>query len=92
MATHVMTTDEFARANGRRREASTLLTWLKNTASKIAESWDWCRNYQLTVRELERLTDKELDDIGILRLDIPTIAMRSAAAAQDARLASSHTS
>lgn len=34
--------------------------------------------YRETVRELSRLTDRELNDLGISRADIPYIARRAA--------------
>lgn len=36
------------------------------------------RKYQETYRELARLSTRELDDLGISRGDIPTIARRAA--------------
>ena len=85
MAMHVMTTDELSYTNGRRRGTSTLLTWLKRTLSNLADSLAWYHCYRENVRELENLSDRELDDIGISRWDIPTIAMKSANSAQASR-------
>lgn len=36
------------------------------------------RKYQETYRELSRLTSRELDDLGISRSDIPSIARKAA--------------
>jgi len=36
------------------------------------------RKYQETYRELSRLSQRELDDLGIARTEIPSIARRSA--------------
>jgi uncharacterized protein YjiS (DUF1127 family) len=36
------------------------------------------RKYQETYRELSRLSSRELDDLGITRSDIPTIARKAA--------------
>lgn len=36
---------------------------------------DW-RRYRQTVNELSRLTNRELDDLGITRGDIPAVARR----------------
>jgi uncharacterized protein YjiS (DUF1127 family) len=36
------------------------------------------RKYHETYRELSRLSPRELDDLGIARTDIPTIARRAA--------------
>ena len=87
MAMHVMTTEDFARAGERRREASTLLNSLENTSQKLATSWAWYKLYRDNVRELERLSERELDDIVIARWNIPTIAMESASATVDAQMA-----
>ena len=37
--------------------------------------------YRETVRELSHLDDRELNDLGIVRYDIPNVARPSAAAA-----------
>jgi len=86
MTMHVMTTDELARAGERRRGASTLLIWLENTSQKLAASWAWYKMYRENMRELERLSERELDDIGISRWNIPTIAMQSANAVHETRM------
>ena len=46
---------------------------LKSIASKIS-SW---RRYRDSVRELSRLTDRELNDLGISRGDIEFVARKS---------------
>ncbi len=53
------------------------MTSLKSIAEKLA-SW---RRYRDAVRELSQLTDRELDDIGIRRGDIPFIAASAARSA-----------
>jgi len=35
--------------------------------------------YQQTVRELSQLSDRELDDLGITRYDIPSVAKSASA-------------
>ena len=47
---------------------------MKSLAIKIA-SW---RRYRESVRELSRLTDRELNDLGIGRADIDSIVRQSA--------------
>ncbi|MEO1018118.1 MAG: DUF1127 domain-containing protein [Pseudomonadota bacterium] len=37
---------------------------------------DW-KGYRETVNELERLTDRELEDIGVLRVDIRRLARQA---------------
>ena len=38
------------------------------------------RRYRDAVRELSQLTDRELSDIGIVRVDIPSIARAASSA------------
>lgn len=45
----------------------------------ITKFRNWLR-YRETVRELSRLTDRELDDLGISRWDIPLVARKHSAA------------
>ena len=49
---------------------------LKTIAVKLS-GW---RRYRDAVRELSQLTDRELNDIGISRVDIPSIAREAVAA------------
>ena len=53
------------------------MTSIKSITEKLA-AW---RRYRDAVRELSQLTDRELDDIGIRRGDIPFIAASAAHAA-----------
>ncbi len=53
------------------------MTPLKTLAEKLA-AW---RRYREVVRELSEFTDRELEDIGIRRGDIPFIAAEAARAA-----------
>ena len=53
------------------------MTSIKSITEKLA-AW---RRYRDAVRELSALTDRELDDIGIRRGDIPFIAAGAAQAA-----------
>jgi uncharacterized protein YjiS (DUF1127 family) len=52
------------------------MTSIKSITEKLA-AW---RRYRDAVRELSQLTDRELDDIGIRRGDIPFIAAGAAQA------------
>ncbi len=47
---------------------------LKTLATKLA-AW---RRYRESVRELSRLSDRELNDLGIGRADIETVVRQSA--------------
>ena len=53
------------------------MTTFKTITEKLA-SW---RRYRDAVRELAQLSDRELDDIGVRRGDIPFIAAQAARAA-----------
>jgi len=53
------------------------MTSIKSIGEKLT-AW---RRYRDAVRELSQLSDRELDDIGIRRGDIPFIAASSARAA-----------
>jgi uncharacterized protein YjiS (DUF1127 family) len=50
------------------------MTPFKSISEKLA-SW---RRYRDAIRELSQLTDRELDDIGIRRGDIPFVAAQAA--------------
>ena len=45
--------------------------------SHIVQVYRQWRRYNTTVRELSRLNDRELSDIGITRTDIPRAAWES---------------
>jgi len=53
------------------------MTPIKTITEKLG-AW---RRYRDAIRELSQLTDRELDDIGIRRGDIPFIAANAARAA-----------
>lgn len=53
------------------------MTPFKSLTEKLA-SW---RRYRDAVRELAQLSDRELDDIGIRRGDIPFVAAQASRAA-----------
>ena len=85
MAKQMTMTGDFAPAHGRRHGVSTLLVWLTETRTKLANSLEWYRLYRDSAKELERLTNRELNDIGISRYDIPKVAAQSATAKLDDR-------
>ncbi|MEM7041881.1 MAG: DUF1127 domain-containing protein [Pseudomonadota bacterium] len=82
MAPHVMANDGLIRTGGRPSTPAALI-WLERMTQKLIASWAWYDTYRHTARELSQLTNRELDDIGIARADIPTIALQAANAAQD---------
>jgi uncharacterized protein YjiS (DUF1127 family) len=45
----------------------------------LVRSYNAWRRYRTTVAELERLTNRELSDLGINRGEIPFVAMSSSA-------------
>jgi len=55
----------------------TAITPFKTITEKLA-SW---RRYRDAIRELSQLTDRELDDIGIRRGDIPFVAAQASQSA-----------
>ena len=67
---------------GRSIREKPIFRWASDVLSKLAASRAWYQEYRATVSELDNLSNRELDDIGIARCDIPTIAMRSASAKQ----------
>jgi uncharacterized protein YjiS (DUF1127 family) len=51
----------------------------KIMTSKLVASYRSWRKYRETYNELMRLSPRELQDLGIARVDIPVIARQSAA-------------
>ncbi len=70
-----------APGGARRKGRSALAADVNHLAHRLVAWFDEWRRYHETLRELSRLDDRELDDIGIARRDIPSIAKKSAAAA-----------
>lgn len=85
MAAHAISSHGIERSGERRHGGSPLLELLKDVARKLAASWTRYQNYRQTMRELEGLSQRELDDIGVARCDIRMIAMQSANTIQDRR-------
>ena len=78
MAKQMTMTSDFAPTHGRRHGISTLLAWFEETTQKLSLSMEWYRIYRDSAKELERLSERELEDIGISRYDIPRVAAQSA--------------
>ena len=51
---------------------------MQNMVKMIAEKVSAWRRYRSSVRELSRLTDRELNDLGLNRYDIEWVARKSA--------------
>lgn len=85
MAAHAINSHGLEHADERRHDVSPLLELLKNVGSKLLASWAWYKHYRQTEDELASLSDRELNDIGIARYDIPWIALQSANDQSDRR-------
>ena len=46
--------------------------------TSIAQKLESWRRYRASVRELQQLSDRELNDLGIIRSDIDVIARKAA--------------
>ena len=77
MTTHAMTSKSTFTGGGR-SDTWSLVDWIRTTLIKLESSVIWYRQYRATVQELSALSNRELDDIGVARSDIPKIALDSA--------------
>jgi uncharacterized protein YjiS (DUF1127 family) len=78
-ATFVETNQRHEPASGPGSAAGSLLSSLKRPWTKLANWLVDLERYRESTFELRFLTDRELDDIGIPRWQIPEIAWRSVA-------------
>lgn len=78
MAKFAMMTGTIPHTGDRSREPSTLRAWFEGIARRVSYSWAWYQDYRETAHELNGLSDRELNDIGIPRCDIPMIAAQAA--------------
>lgn len=62
-----------------------LFTWLTRQIARLAKARERRRLAQTTMNELERLSDRELADIGIMRCDIPDVVRQAACGAATGR-------
>ncbi len=62
---------------GLARERGRMARLLRAFAARLLQWIDEEIAYRRTVRELQQLSDRELDDLGIARRDIPAIARRA---------------
>ncbi len=83
MAAHAISSHGIERSSEHRHGGSPLLESLKDVAGKLSASWVRNQNYRQTLKELEGLSQRELDDIGVARCDIRMIAMQSANTIQE---------
>ena len=82
MATHLMTTRMSGMsASAPKGTGAALTAGARHVTRRLLAWFSEQRRYHETLRELSRLDDRQLDDIGIARRDIPSIARQSAAAA-----------
>ena len=77
MTTHAMASTPALAAGGGRHDNWSLVEWIRTTLIKLESSAIWYRRYRATAQELSALSNRELDDIGIARCDIPTISTPS---------------
>ena len=48
--------------------------WLRAQFASVARAWLWYRSFKQTHDELSRLSERDLNDLGIMRSDIARIA------------------
>lgn len=56
---------------------SSIFDALKSYFLNLVKSYEQAQNVRLTIKELSRLSDRELSDIGLSRCDIYTVAMET---------------
>lgn len=79
MATMTMPTGARQDLGPAAKNPSSVGAWLHSLVVRF-ESWrERRRQYLATVKELNSLSDRELDDIGVVRCDIKTVARGSVA-------------
>lgn len=78
MTTHAMASNPATTAGSGRNGTWSLLEWVRTTLIKLESSVIWYRQYRATAQELSALSNRELDDIGVVRCDIPKIALEAA--------------
>ena len=80
MAVHIVTAKDINALAGRDYpEAGRVAQSLRNVLARLEARIAYWRRYRATLADLERLTDRQLADIGVGRGNIPAVA-RSAAA------------
>jgi uncharacterized protein YjiS (DUF1127 family) len=81
MAVHPMTAKDITALAGRNYpEAQRATDLLHGLVARLAARLGYWRRYRATVAELERLTDAQLADIGIMRGNILAVARAAARA------------
>lgn len=78
MAAHSITNEGLHGRHVGNGQGSWLTTWLRDTVRHISNRLSWRHHYRETFREISALSDRELDDVGIVRCDIRMIARQSA--------------
>lgn len=86
MAAQSMPTSIFDRLSTQEGLGVPLTQKLKRSVLRFGRWWLHHQDYRATLNELSALSDRELDDIGIVRVDIPLIARQSANIAAARRL------
>ena len=71
-------TTSLGRNGAAREKPSRRIGRMKMIFTNIAQKFESWRRYRASVRELQQLTDRELNDLGIVRSDIETVARQAA--------------
>jgi len=69
-----MYADDFVTVTRDETLFSRTVRWGRRQVEAVVKAWRWRRSFNDTYRELNRLSDRELWDIGIGRGQIPYIA------------------
>ena len=77
MTNHAMAAAH-ANVDGFRRDAGIMGGLIGNAVARLEDWWTWHRSYRQTMRELGKLNDRGLDDIGIAPGDIRKAALEAA--------------
>ena len=76
MTAHSVSHDQSSVIQG--RKAPFWASWWPRAAEQMDNWLAWRHDYRMSMRELSALSDRDLDDIGIARCDIRSVARRSA--------------
>ena len=60
------------------------LPWLTRLGRNIAAAYRRHRTYRRTLEELQMLTDRDLTDLGIARINLPQLAREAIRSSDDA--------
>jgi uncharacterized protein YjiS (DUF1127 family) len=78
MAVHGMSRKFFSGWSSTAGEASAPTFWLAEASRRLSSWLAWRADYRASVKELDALSDRDLEDVGMVRCDIPSIAKEAA--------------